>query len=166
MATKSSRVNEEEKRQIIEMYANGTGDSVYLIVNKTGRTYKTIQKVLKDAGVYVENQDWLKNHQGVSKPTKADNSFKDKKKDTGAVTEHKDEKGISIDSFMSKLTASNMKSKSDDKKKSKAKANKYRFSKKEKTEYCDSLYGVGNWRFMTSDELREQLRKDFKIGVS
>ena len=161
MATKSSRVNEEEKRQIIEMYANGNGDSVYLIVNKTGRTYKTIQKVLKDAGVYVENQDWLKSHQGVSKPVKADNSFKENKE----VEKPIEDKGISIDSFMHKLTASNIKSKSTESKKSSAKTNKYRFSKKEKTEYCNRLYGEGRWRFMTSEELREQLRKDFKIGV-
>lgn len=161
MATKSSRVNEEEKRQIIEMYANGNGDSVYLIVNKTGRTYKTIQKVLKDAGVYVENQDWLKNHRGVSKPVKADDSFKEKKE----IEKPKEDKGISIDSFMHKLTASNIKSKPTEPKKSTAKPNKYRFSKKEKTEYCNRLYGEGRWRFMTADELREQLRKDFKIGV-
>lgn len=164
MATKSSRVSEEEKKQIIEMYANGTGDSVYSIVNKTGRMYRTIQKVLKDAGVYVENQDWLKNHQGTSKPVKTSNAFKEKKESSSAPKSN--EGSISIDSFMSKLTASNIKSQSMEKKKSNTNANKYKYSKREKTEYCNRIYGEGNWHFMTADELRRELRKDLGVEVS
>lgn len=171
MATKVSRVGEEEKRQIIEMYANGCGDSVYAIVSKTGRTYKTIQKVLKDAGVYIENQDWLKSHQGVSASSKATNHFiknakiEEPKKEVVKEEVKHDERGISIDSFMSKLSASSIKT-SKPASGNKSKVNKKNvFTRAEKIDYCDRVYGAGNWEFMSLSEVREQLKKDLKIGV-
>ena len=85
------------------------------------------------------------------------------------VAEKKTETSVRVEKPTKKVSKApkqekkSSKVKSGDKKVKREPKKKSEFSMQEKIAYCDMYYGKGGWKFMTKEELKDELRKD--LGV-
>ena len=132
-----NKVTDAERQEYIRLFKSGKSPTEIAVIYD--RSIPVITKTLTDAGLYTPRKrtsSGNKNNQKIVDGGKPNNVIDTKEKIKDSVTK----------------TSSSSQTKA-----------KPEFSRAEKIAFCDAYYGVGNYRFMTKDELRRELRKDLLI---